>query len=53
MATYFADTSFWIGLSSKRDQHHPRAVGWHQFVIRTRSNIVTTEVVLWEWPNGL
>ncbi len=26
MATYFADTSFWIGLSSKRDQYHHRAV---------------------------
>ena len=53
MATYFADTSFWIGLSSKRDQHHHRAVAWHQFVIRTRSTIVTTEAVLLEWLNAL
>lgn len=53
MATYFADTSFWIGLSSKRDQHHHRAVAWHQFVIRNRSTIVTTEAVLLEWLNAL
>ena len=53
MATYFADTSFWIGLSSKRDQHHHRAVAWHQFVILTRSTIVTTEAVLLEWLNAL
>lgn len=53
MATYFADTSFWIGLSSKRDQHHHRAVAWHQFVIRTGSMIVTTEAVLLEWLNAL
>ena len=53
MATYFADTSFWIGLSSKRDQHHHRAAAWHQFVIRTRSTIMTTEAVLLEWLNAL
>ena len=53
MATYFADTSFWIGLSSKRDQHHHRAVAWYQFVIRTRSTIMTTEAVLLEWLNAL
>lgn len=27
MATCFADTSFWIGLSSKRDQHRPKISG--------------------------
>ncbi len=53
MATYFAGTSFWIALSSKRDQYHSRAVAWHQFVIRTKSKIVTTEAVLWEWLNAL
>ena len=53
MATYFADTSFWIALSRKRDQYNQRAVAWNQFVIRTRSSIVTTEAVLWEWLNGL
>jgi predicted nucleic acid-binding protein len=50
---YFADTSFWIGLSSKRDQHHQRAVAWFQFVTRTRSTIVTTEAVLLEWLNAM
>lgn len=53
MARYFADTSFWIALSSRRDQYHTRAVEWHQAVIRTRSRIVTTEAVLWEWLNAL
>ena len=53
MATYFADTSFWMALSRKRDQYHRHAIAWIQFVIRTRSGIVTTEAVLWEWLNGL
>lgn len=53
MTIYFADTSFWIGLSSKRDQHHQRAGAWHQFVIRTRSAILTTETVLFEWLNAM
>lgn len=53
MASYFADTSFWIGLSSKRDQHHQRAFAWHQFVIRSRSTILTTEAVLLEWLNAM
>ena len=53
MATYFADTSFWIALSSRRDQYHSRAVEWHEFVMRTGSKIVTTEAILWEWLNAL
>ena len=53
MAAYFADTSFWMALSRKRDQSNRHAVAWNQFVIRTRSSIVTTEAVLWEWLNGL
>ena len=53
MAAYFADTSFWMALSRKRDQHNRHAVAWNQFVIRTKSSIVTTEAVLWEWLNGL
>ena len=53
MTACFADTSFWIGLSSKRDQHHQRAVAWHQFVTRTRSTIITTEAVLLEWLNAM
>jgi hypothetical protein len=35
------------------DQHHHRAVAWHQFVIRIRSAIMTTEAVLLEWLNAL
>ena len=53
MVTYFADTAFWIALSSKRDHYHPRAVAWSQFVVRSQSSIVTTETVLWEWMNAL
>jgi predicted nucleic acid-binding protein len=53
VAAYFADTSFWMALSRKRDQSNRHAVAWNQFVIRTRSIIVTTEAVLWEWLNGL
>ena len=53
MATYFADTSFWIALSSRRDQYHPQAIAWHAAVTRSRSRIVTTEAVLWEWLNAL
>jgi uncharacterized protein len=50
---YFADTSFWIALSSKRDQYHSRAVAWSLFLVRNQCNIVTTEAVLWEWMNAL
>jgi predicted nucleic acid-binding protein len=42
-----------MALSRKRDQYHQHAVAWNQFVIWTRSSIVTTEAVLWEWLNGL
>ena len=53
MAAYFADTSFWIALSSKRDQYHSQAVAWHAAVMRSGIRIVTTEAVLWEWLNAL
>ena len=53
MATFFADTSFWIGLSSKRDQFHHRAVAWYRFAVQTRSTIMTTEAVFLEWLNAL
>ena len=53
MAGYFADTSFWIALSSKRDQYHAQAIAWHAAVMRSGSRIVTTEAVLWEWLNAL
>lgn len=53
MASYFADTSFWIALSSKRDQYHRQAIAWHAAVVRSESTIITTEAVLWEWLNAL
>jgi predicted nucleic acid-binding protein len=52
VATYFADTSFWMALSRKRDQYDRHAIAWNQFMIRAGSSIVTTEAVLWEWLNG-
>jgi predicted nucleic acid-binding protein len=48
VAAYFADTSFWIALSSKRDQYHSQAVAWNVAAMLTASKIVTTEAVLWE-----
>jgi predicted nucleic acid-binding protein len=53
VATYFADTSFWIAISSKRDQYHSRAAAWRQSVVRTASRLLTSEAVLWEWLNAL
>ena len=53
MATHFADTSFWMALSRRRDQYNRHAIAWNQFVIRSSSSILTTEAVLWEWLNGL
>jgi uncharacterized protein len=53
VSTYFADTPFWIGLSSKRDQYHRVAIAWRQFVTRTGGMIVTTEAVLLEWLNAM
>jgi predicted nucleic acid-binding protein len=53
VSTYFADTSFWIAISSRRDQYHSNAGAWSQSVTRNRSRIVTTEAVLWEWLNAL
>ena len=53
MGTYFADTSFWIALSSRRDQYHSRAVEWHEFIVRSGSKILTTEAFLWERLNAL
>ena len=52
MATCFADTSYWMALSRKRDQYNRHAVVWNRFVIQTKSIIVTTEAVLWEWLNA-
>ena len=52
MATYFADISYWMALARKRDQYNRHAAAWNQFVIRTKSIIVTTEAVLWEWLNA-
>jgi predicted nucleic acid-binding protein len=50
---YFADASFWIAISSRRDQFHSPAVAWRQHLRRSGSLLVTTEAVLWEWMNAM
>jgi predicted nucleic acid-binding protein len=52
-AAYFADTSFWIALSHKSDEHHGRASDWSRYLIQKDASILTTEAVLWEWMNAL
>ncbi len=49
----FADTAFWVALSSRRDEHHRRAVLWSRHVSRKGATIHTTEAVLWEWLNSM
>ena len=49
----FADASFWIALSSRRDQLHRSAIAWRQHLVRSDGLLITTEPVLWEWLNGL
>jgi predicted nucleic acid-binding protein len=51
--SYFADTAFWIALSSKLDQHHDKARVWSKYLTQTSAPILTTEAVLWEWMNAL
>ena len=52
-AAYFADTSFWIAISSRRDQFHARALSWSRHLVRTQAALITTEAVLFEWLNAL
>ncbi len=51
-APLFVDTSFWIALLNRRDEHHARALRWKTFVAATRTPLVTSEAVLWEWLNA-
>lgn len=44
---------FRIALSSKRDQYRTNATAWHAVLLKSASQIVTTEAVLWEWLNAL
>ena len=52
-AVYFADTSFWIALSQRPDQHHRRASEWSRHLDQQDTFILATEAVLWEWMNAL
>jgi predicted nucleic acid-binding protein len=46
----FVDTSYWIALVVKQDQHHERAQRWS---LRITGRIVTTAAVLLETANTL
>jgi predicted nucleic acid-binding protein len=52
-AAYFADTSFWIALSHKSDQHHSRTSAWSRYLNQKDAFILTTEALWWEWMNAL
>jgi predicted nucleic acid-binding protein len=49
----FADTSFWIAVSSQRDQYHSAAIAWARHLMAGKNVVVTTEAVLWEWLNAM
>lgn len=49
--TYFVDTSVWISLLEAGDDHHPRAVKWQEYIVRTGTALMTSEPVLWEILN--
>jgi predicted nucleic acid-binding protein len=49
----FADASFWIALSSRRDQYHNSALLWARHLTARQDSVVTTEAVLWEWLNAM
>lgn len=49
----FADSAFWIALTSKRDDYHSQAQRWRRHLVATQVSILTTEAVLWEWLNSL
>lgn len=49
MTTYFADTSYWVALIDRRDQHHSKATELSQHI---SGSIVTTEAVLLETANS-
>src|SRR4051812_22305101 len=51
-AALFVDTSFWIALLNRRDEHHARAVRWKSFIAATKTRLVTSEADLWEWLNA-
>ena len=48
MATYFADTSFWVALVDRRDLYHSRAI---ERSLNIGGSIITTDAVLLETAN--
>ena len=49
----FADTSYWAALLAVRDQYHPAALRWKNWVDDQSAWVVTTEAILWELLNML
>jgi predicted nucleic acid-binding protein len=53
LLSYFADTAFWIALFRSRDQYRPNALAWQKYLLRSRSRLITTEAICWEWLNAM
>jgi uncharacterized protein len=51
--TLFADTNFWVGLFTVRDQHHAVALKWKVWIDNQFALLLTTEAVLWEVLNTM
>jgi len=49
---FFADTVFWVGLIRKDDQFHSIILCWKKWLQKNEIQIVTTEVVFWEFLNA-
>lgn len=47
------DTSFWVALARRKDQYHPIAKAWQEWLGHKKLLLVTTEMVLWELLNSL
>jgi len=48
----FADAVFWIGLIRKDDQYHSVVLRWQEWVQQCGIQIVTTEIIFWEFLNA-
>ena len=53
MNTVFADTCYWIALLNPKDQLHQKALVQQQVCIQKASLVVTSDMVLVEFLNGM
>jgi predicted nucleic acid-binding protein len=49
----FVDTSFLVALYNQRDANHVRAESWQATISQRAVQLVTTEMVLWEFLNAV